>query len=157
MSAFQKLISCYLALSLALAGAVAISPALHLWVEHAGHGPAHAHYGKRTPETPRKQVFAHSYKGFTLPKVDLREVWHMVGHFLASEPAHSPADSEPGHEHHSLSQLLASGLLEQTSDAPSLEVTFFVSIPGAALADEPLLDSRWDAQTATRGPPFRRS
>lgn len=39
----QQLISCLLALGLTLAGWVAISPELHLAIEHGGQGPAHIH------------------------------------------------------------------------------------------------------------------
>jgi hypothetical protein len=79
-----------------------------------------------------------------------------LAHWLAGHAANSSSEDEPGHEHHSLSQLLAGGLLEQTLDFPALEQTVvFIAIP-VLLSNDPLLEENWDAQSASRGPPFRR-
>jgi hypothetical protein len=161
MSNLRKLISCCLALSLAFAGAVAFSPVLHRLIDHGGHGRPHSHYRATRIHAPghreARSTFRHTFNPFGLPQIDLSRLWHKLEHWLAGHAAESPAQDESGHEHHSLSQLLAGGLVEQTIDAPLFEVIFFVSIRGVALAENPLLDSNWDAQTATRGPPFIRS
>ena len=65
-----------------------------------------------------------------------------------------PADSgSPGHEHHSLAQLLACGLIEQSIDPPLFEVG---ALPPPFVPPSPqevLLLPGFDPQTAGRAPP----
>ena len=166
----------YLALCLALAGTVGINPTLHRLIEHGGDGPAHAHSGF-TPASasaaplhqhgdahwhadapaspPPAGLFQHGFESFRLPTVALSRLWHGLTHLFGAKTSSQPAPSEgdPGHEHHSLFQLLASGLVE-----PPLVVEILPSIPLTFasrdfMANTPLVASEWDAQTASRGPP----
>ena len=178
-------VSCYLALSLALGGAVALSPMLHVWMEHGGtatwhthlngwseiaanfHPPVgdHSHAGElMIALTPKRRngLFEHSYEPFQLPNLSaLRHSLHAVLHWLggrvptAREP--SPSGDRPGHQHHSLPQLLAGGAVDQPLDLPLLPLAP-VSVTHRALPTHtPLLVGDWDAQMASRGPPTAQS
>jgi hypothetical protein len=43
MKPWRQILATYVALCVAFAGAVGLSPALHHWVEHGGQGPVHVH------------------------------------------------------------------------------------------------------------------
>lgn len=108
-----------------------------------------------------REVFVHGHESFTLPTIQICRLWHALGHFLAGDAADSSRGSSspdnPGHTHHSLAQLLASGLIEHTIDLPQLDCIFvsftFLCLPASDL----LLEAGWDALTASRGPPSARS
>src|SRR5262245_22749691 len=145
MTRIRQFVSCYLALCLAGGGAVAISPVLHRLIEHGGYGPAHTHsdlalrlairqhlrqhehghshsHNHDSPPLCRPRLFEHSFEPFGLPKLSLARVWHALHHFFeaATLPESSPPERGPGHEHHSLFQLLASGLVDQPLAEPLL-------------------------------------
>lgn len=184
MKRMQQLISCYVVLCLALAGAVGISPLLHQRIEHGGHGPAHIHargmaavpvavhshdHGNgaghvhpadhATEPSRPAGTFVHRHRPQTLAAFQLSRFWRALGQLFPSK-AQSPSQSspeDPGHTHDSLAQLLAGGLVEHACDAPPLECDP-VSFPNRFLpAKVLLLNCAWDAQTASRGPPFFRS
>lgn len=198
-----QLVSCYLALCLVFGGAVALSPILHVWIEHGGKAGPHTHLIMQhevaavsqpqevhpghadapglahilshalelshppSPSSASTQahangLFAHNYEPFRPPNLSaLRHSLHAVFHLLggrapaASEP--SPSGDGPGHQHHSLPQLLAGGLVEQHLDLPLLQPVPVSLTLRALPAHTPLLVNDWDAQTASRGPPSARS
>ncbi len=180
MKRIQQITSCYLVLCLAFAGAIGISPVLHQLIEHGGNGSAHSHrgdasnssstahthdHGRIHPHTHSeratrpKELFAHSYKTFKLPTIPVRKLWHAFGHLLnfPTSSESSPTNGGPGHEHQSLFQLMASGLVDQPLDLPPLSFVPFEFI-FYNLSQPTLVVARdWDAQTATRGPPSSRS
>ncbi len=181
MKRIQQLTSCYLVLCLAFAGAIGISPCLHQLIEHGGNGPAHAHRGDASnfsitahthdhgivhPKilhseraTHPTDLFAHSYKPFELPTIPLHQLWHAFSHLLdVPTPSESSTSNDgPGHGHHSLFQLIASGLVDQPLDLPLPSfVPYEFAFPN--LSQPTFVAARdWDAQTATRGPPSSRS
>ncbi len=55
----QRLISWYLVLCLASAGAIGISPILHQWVEHGGRGTAHTHSARLNEVAEAAHIHAH--------------------------------------------------------------------------------------------------
>ena len=155
-------------LCLALAGAVGLSPYLHQLIEHGGHGALHTHPGNddlvfesstklssiRTTaleQSHPKRTLNRNHRPFRLPVNHLATMVKALGELIngpASETPHGP-----DHEHHSLSQLLASGLLDQHIDFPVLP-HFVPSGSYTFLSpDELLLASIWNAQTPDRGPP----
>jgi hypothetical protein len=119
-------------------------------------GRVHAHGQDQPARRPIRQgLFAHSIRAFETP-----ELLNRVGRFIRDVlcGSASPRDSAPdqdghGHEHHSLAQSLAGGLVETNVDAPLLQanetIVGFVSLPPEAL----LLADQWDAQSASRAPP----
>jgi hypothetical protein len=173
MKRIQPLISLYLALCLAGGGAVALSPTLHRLIEHGGHGDAHTHaailardgrpgevhqhedghWHSHPAERPRRVLlFEHT---FDPPTISLTGIWHRFARFLEAATAEdsAPANEGPGHQHHSLFQLLAAGFVDQPLDAPCL-----LSLPPAHVVCEvppanQFTAFEWDAQTASRGPP----
>lgn len=175
----RRLIACYLALCFAFAGAVGVSPILHRLIEHGGQGPDHthnhfvargtdfesAHQHGDAPlhrHTPAKVVprpaaaLSHSFKPFELPKIPLNGIWRALNHFLAvaSASESSPSKDKPRHEHHSLFQLIVSGLVEQPLDVPILSFVPFEFISRDFVAEAFLAAHDWDAQTASRAPPL---
>ena len=186
MKRFHQLISCYLALGFVFAGAVGLSPVLHQLIEHGGRGPVHTHSGReatanvlavwhndgdgrfhqhllRPPSAEQvrpKKPFTEADK-FELPDIPLSRALLALTRIFESGAAHplesSPSDSAPGHQHHSLPQMLLTGLLDQCSDVPLAEFVFAPAIFLAPPADVLLLASDWDAQTLSRGPPASRS
>ena len=182
MKIWRQLVVSYLALCLAFAGVIGLSPVLHFWIEHGGQGPIHTHSGfvpqvsqsghshdggrfhqhAQTAENPLPTgLFAHSYRSFELPNISLARLCHALCHLLQGVgPAGSQQpfpNDKGGHEHHSLPQMMASGCVDQALDVPLLSFT-----PGALVApDFPaltlFLPSDWNAQTPSRGPPSTRS
>jgi len=180
----QQLVAGYVALCLALAGTVGISPVLHQWIEHAGQGHPHLHIGGQSHSTTavhhhdqgeehahehgqahehysfsgqpaQSGLFVHNVRGIETSQIASR-LWRWIAD--AFDPATTandpPPDSdEPGHEHHSLAQLLASGLVELNLDLPFLDAAFLPVTFGSVPIDALLLPVGWDAQTASRGPP----
>ena len=172
----------YLALSLMFGGLVGIVPALHQLVEHGGRGPLHTHHDALTcrltmalsheegsihsrshfPEPlDHNGLFVHSYAPFRFPSLPLARFWHGLCHFTelnapgASEPSRSK--DGPGHEHHSLAQMMINGLVDQPIDIPLLG-----PLPTSYLSQDfqtnpCFVESLWDAQTAGRGPPSAQS
>ena len=189
MKRVHQLVACFLALSVFLAGLVAVSPALHVVIEHGGQGPAHTHRGgpavassaltlpdpghvhphEHAPvnrsERPvlhaaRLNFFVSNHGAFTFREVPLRRVWEALSSLLEragdlSHPSPDPASDggSPGHEHRSLAQLLACGLIEQTVEAPWFELGFVPCPFVSPAAQEVLLLRPLDAQTAGRAPP----
>lgn len=180
MKRMQQLVSCYLALCLVGGGAVGINPVLHRLIEHGGHGPAHTHIsvapraasteplhqhgnGQLHSHAPARPypagLFEHSYTPPGFPKISLSRLWRGITQLFeaAASPDSAPSKDSPGHEHHSLFQLLASGLVDQPIDVPIL-----ASVPASFVSYEfpattPFVARDWDAQTASRGPPSSRS
>jgi hypothetical protein len=180
MKRIQQIVLCFLALCLASGGAIGLSPVLHRLVEHGGLGAAHIHGGSmpgaaththlrpdgddprhiHLPERLRPaRLFEHSYEPFRLPKFPLTWLWRNVSRLIATETSSPPSSSKdsPRHEHHSLFQLLATGLVDQPIELPLL-----LSVPTVPILNEFPATTRfvardWDAQTATRGPPSVRS
>jgi hypothetical protein len=182
MSLGRQFISCYLALCFAFAGAVGLSPVLHHLIEHGGKGTAHTHVGFTPPavsaghhhhhahshrnshqpaEPHAANWFTHSHKPFEFPKISLSRLGQALKHLLERNPplnsGSSPTDDDPEHEHHSLPQLLASGLIDQHLDSPLVQVAelapTFLNVPCHGV---PAVRD-WDAQSASRAPPFARS
>jgi hypothetical protein len=182
--AVQQFVASYLVLCLALAGAVGISPVLHQLVEHGGHGDAHVHVGTAShPQQPgfvhrhehglehshdaapgqhqvqdsgRPGLFVHSVRGIETSEL-VRRAWQFVESIFDSaveQDDPSPDSDKTDHEHHSLAQLLASGLAESSVDLPLLEAEFGPVIFGLASPDMLVLSVGWNAQTASRGPPL---
>jgi hypothetical protein len=103
--------------------------------------------------------FVSKHRSFSLP---FARLWHGFVHFLehsASVPDGSQdtdsSDNTPGHDHHSLAQLLAAGLLEQNVDAPVLAFDFVLYWSSLPTPEAVILGRRFDAQTAGRAPPSR--
>ncbi|HEY1174359.1 MAG TPA: hypothetical protein VGH19_23540 [Verrucomicrobiae bacterium] len=162
----------YLILCLALAGAVGLSPFLHQLIEHGGHGEWHTHshdVGSKhytfdsaaalaqvdslsQVEKKAKPVFTRNHRPFKLPTAPIVKLVGAMADLLGSPEKNSNPSAE-GHEHHSLAQLLASGLLDQHVDIPV--IPHFVPKGSYQILspDELLLASIWNAQTPDRGPP----
>ena len=176
----QQWIACFLALTFAVAGLIAINPSLHVAIEHGGQGAPHTHFGLASPveanghlhqhgddawhrhevpsvpRIPTPVLFQHSFRPFGLPTISLDRLWQALGWFF-ERPASgrsSPPTEGPGHEHHSLFQLLASGLVDQPLDLPVLPSIPFALVSDTRPANAILIAREWDAQTASRGPPF---
>jgi len=173
----QQILSCYLALCVALASAIGLSPELHVWLEHGGHGQTHTHAGAggkahaHTHARPRSQssstaflpasqkaeiFFAEAYRPFTLPGFDLKTVYAGIGRWFAHAWSHAteaPAKDDSDHDHHSLPQLLMAGLIEGACDAPDL-ICAPPPVASAVTHCKPVGPvSDWNAQTASRAPP----
>jgi hypothetical protein len=157
MRRLRQVLAVYLAVTFVLAGAAGLNPLLHQWLEHGGRDPAHVHHGAGAAQQVRVQGrLARGHAPFTLPKVSaqwLRQLAHRLAHAAeeSREPA-APTDA-PGHEHHSLAQTLASGLVE----APAL-VELSLSVAPGTLRDATRVPARasareLDRQTAGRAPP----
>ena len=174
------MLACYLALCLAFAGLVGVNPALHRLVEHGGQGPAHTHprglahtvpdagwhdhgdgqaHRHAAPDLPARSLFSHKYTPTGEPLLSLRGLWGALKAVAGTSPSSNqpqPAGDE-GHHHHSLAQLLASGLIDQHLDAPVLTGPPISFVVVCCFADSPLLIPDWDAQSASRGPPTSQS
>jgi hypothetical protein len=168
---WQQLLSCCLAFCVAFAGAVGLSPTLHVQVEHGGHGHAHSHAGFHkgagiAAEHPREasrsnmrlaRLFAEKYPQPKLFGLDLREIYRAVGSRIAR--ALQPREDAPndpagdGHAHDSLAQMLLSGAVEGLSDVPPLAgdpTGFMIFTEGYSAV---WAASDFEAQTASRAPP----
>ena len=176
MKCFEKIIAGWLALCFALAGAVSLSPSLHQWVEHGGQGAGHVHYvttggggplavwhhaAATTPPLPLPRphpaVTVRSHAEGSGAGVLFSRLWRAVNKGCTeSSPGSrdpSPTPDQPGHQHHSLPQLLAGGLVDQAIEFPTLAPPPVAVAFEVAAAAPPLPASAWNAQTATRGPP----
>lgn len=179
MKRWQQLLSFFLVLCVAVAGAVGISPKLHVFVEHGGHGAVHTHIGAGGVVYSHEDVCPQGSGVFCLvdasappvgpaklsllePKplklfgLQPRDICRAFGRLIAKAVAYLPAapsNSGAGHTHHSLAQMLISGVVEGAAVAPVLvfapEHFTFVSL----LPDTRLASSGWYAPTASRGPP----
>ena len=182
MKRLHQLISCCLALGFALAGAIGINPVLHQLIEHGGHGPAHTHSAMmasanalsvwhddgdgrlhqhllRPPaptQTRLQRPFAHSHE-FELPAIPVGRLLHAFSQLLetgSSNPAGSvPSDNPAGHQHHSLPQMLLTGLLDQHLEVQPSAFRFAPVVFLAPVAEVLPLARDWDAQTQGRAPP----
>lgn len=170
MRFFRPWIIGYLVLCFAFAGAVGLSPFLHQLIEHGGHGAWHTHRGEgkhlgfaheSVPvelqteatshnEVRQRPVFTRNHRPFKLPTAQFARLTGVMADLLGV-PEHPIGEGE--HEHHSLAQLLANGLLDQHIEIPI--APHFVPSGSYLLlsADELLLASIWNAQTPDRGPP----
>jgi len=116
----------------------------------------------RTPAgTPRVSgVFVHRHESGSR-NVSVVEVWQSVVRLLErglrNPSGAEPSPDGPGHEHHSLAQILASGVVDGPPDVALALVP--PAAPMAASIPEPVsvLVSDWDPLTLGRGPPFLRS
>lgn len=179
MKRLQQLLWCYLALCLAGGSAVSLSPVLHRWVEHGGQAAAHSHFqGTTRPGadaqmhdhgdggrhshasmSPRPTgLFQHRHEPFGLGGISLASLWSKLGQCLEAATAANSTSGEdlPGHEHHGLFELLASGLLDQALDVPLLPLAPSAFITHEFPANTPFVVCEWHASTASRGPPSAR-
>lgn len=129
MKRLRHIVSWYVALCVAFAGVVGISPLLHQVVEHGGRGPAHVHARIARSHTPPVHphhhgpsershdsfvfpfpesspspgsVFVHGHPSFRFPTESLARLWHALGHFISGDPEDpygTPFD--PSHPDHS--------------------------------------------------------
>ena len=182
MSRGRQLIAGFLALCLALAGAVAVNPVLHQWVEHGGRGGAHVHFsggaagdrpashfhdghhhshaaipesgrGSTPASTTQSGLFVPTTRPFELP-AGFGQVWQWVARaFAADSPETEPMGDQPGHEHHSLVQSLAAGTVELHAELPCLGLVQRFFPPIGWHPNTVLREHAWDLQTAGRGPP----
>ena len=125
MKPWRQILAAYVALCVAFAGAVGLSPVLHRWVEHGGEGPAHVH--ARSSATLERTLHPHPH------------------------PHHH--DSPPDHHHNSLAQLLADGWVEFAVDLPPLARPCLRPLFVGTLLPLRPHTPPWDTQTAGRGPP----
>ncbi len=191
---FGQFVSSFLALSFALAGLVAISPTLHVAIEHGGHGPTHTHLGGPTVANSataspahlhlhphplefddatanegftaslRPRLFVSNHQSFSLLRIPVQRWWQAFARLLdptgtaGHESQDTPPDGNgPGHQHHSLPQLMAGGLLDAHIDLPGLPFIGDLAARRSLPSDTLLFVRDWYAQTASRGPPFARS
>jgi hypothetical protein len=180
---WRQIISCYLALCVALAGAVGLSPVLHVMVEHGGHGHAHSHAGfqrsgKVTLEHAHNHPHSHPHSNFhsgsrdqlsrliaekyppqKLFGLELKDVYRAVGGWVAQAFEHlpqAPADNESGsHTHHSLAQMLLNGTVEGVADVPPLVCAPILFRFSDQISSARFSASHFDAQSASRAPPAR--
>jgi hypothetical protein len=163
MTWFRQLVAVYLAVTLAVAGATGLSPWLHQLIEHGGHGAPHVHRGASAAHAVRlKGTQARARHSFALPSFPakwLRQLAHRLAHAAEeTNPPTAPADSPdtPGHQHHSLAQTLANGLVEAPAWAG-----FSLSVAPGIQRDCPRVPvrdsgSELDRQAAGRAPPAAR-
>ncbi len=177
---WQSFIAWSLAVCFALAGAVAIHPALHRWVEHGGSGHDHHHLGAQhahphpdlvlepsvsdslsslggrrgSEQCPSSSRVAADADALTLFGLQPQDLYRAVAQWLARATESAPVpEGESGHTHHSLPQLLASGLVEG-----AVEISPLVFRPESHLWFSSVPESRvvisvFFAPTAGRGPP----
>ena len=162
---WQQILACSLALCFALAGTVAIHPALHRWVEHGGAGHEHNHLGAshshphpHVPSVPfearqslRSPADANALTLFGLQPQDIYRAIARI--FTRASLPGNPPDSDSEHTHHSLPQLLASGLVEGAVEIAPLilqhePLVCFLSVTESRAGVVELF-----APTAGRGPP----
>jgi hypothetical protein len=135
----EQTVSCFLAVCLAFAGAIGLSPSLHTAIEHGGHGTEHTH------------VLRHTHGGtchaHALPAV--RE----AGVFIPATE-HQSGESDEPHRHSSLAQLLLNGFAAAAS--PVIEIgTAFLSFCSLEIRPElsPVFTA-WTFLGAGRAPPL---
>ena len=158
MNRFRQLISGYLAFTIVAAGVVGLSPLLHTWIEHGGHGPHHSHLKplRHAPKAPQRvlarKAFAHSIKPFTIPGLGrFQAALSNCLQRLASK-SRPATDGEPEHEHHSLAQLLANGLIDVSFVGAPL-IPERVSADCIPVCVPPFLLAASNAELPGRGPP----
>jgi hypothetical protein len=149
MRRLAQLLSCHLALCVASTGLVGVSPMLHHLVEHGGRGSVHSHQGRLSHAfvTPRHGHSQAAGDALGRPSPSERPL----------TPAPSSSHEDSGHQHHSLPQLLANGLIEQHHDVPILRFSVVRWLVRARPTHTVLLSPDWNLQTASRGPPRARS
>lgn len=180
MIRLRQLVSCYLALCLLGGGAVELSPVLHHWIEHGGHGTVHSHANAQfvganekpghrhgdglphehaTEPLPSSGFFTHAHEPFGLPKISLGKLWNAAAHLLETTSSRdaAPSENDPGHHHNSIFQLLAAGLIDQAPVPLPLPLAPHAIAVNLPAADERIVIKGWDAQSASRGPPGSRS
>jgi hypothetical protein len=92
---FAQLVACYLALSLAFGGAVALSPILHVWIEHGGKAGPHTHL-----TLPPEVVAASHRQGVQHRHPDALDAAHELWHTRELSHPPSPASvSTQAHGH----------------------------------------------------------
>lgn len=187
MRRLSQIISAYVALCLALAGMVGLSPSLHLLIEHGGLGTPHRHAldsiatgnfhhhadgsshdaDHQAPGIRAKGLgplhigFTPTHQPFELPSIRLPQAGRALLQFLAgasNHPEESPSpDQQSNHHFNSLTQLLSHGLVEVVVDLRPQTWLVTTFIWRTQPAEAFLSDPGWEAQTATRGPPLVRS
>ena len=171
----QQLLSFYLALCVAFAGAVGISPVLHVMVEHGGHGHTHSHAGLKNGNAIAEHAHPHPHpvpesqpaKSARIALPDhspklfgfhLSDVYRAVGGWIAGAvdplPVTPVDENGSSHTHHSLAQMLLSGTVEGVADVPPLVCAPSVFTLSPESSRSSFVASLFDAQTASRGPPF---
>jgi hypothetical protein len=174
----EQLVAWYLALCLALAGVVGLSPALHRLIEHGGHGPAHIHAAGAQRELSHHHGEGHSHEHFvpsssiavqklkhqfthrhefTLATLPVRALLQLASELLASDAADSNSkEKAPSHHHDSLSQLVASGLIDQHFECDLLNAVYCSILASVDAVDARLLVRDLDPQASPRAPPVER-
>ena len=170
MRLIRQLIGAYLALCLAAGGVVATNPFLHRLIEHGGQGAAHTHVGTgghlhrhgdsgwhshESPARPRA-IFEHSYDSSDSLRVAFAILGQLAAQLLEGASESRPTPDEPGHQHHSLFEMLAAGMLEQPFDLPILPSVPAPCVRRDTAAESPFVSPGWNAQTASRAPPAAR-
>ena len=160
-------------LSLALASLAGFRPFWHQLIEHGGQGPWHTHNGYSEPKPlllveadtvllvkahPTVQPAGEAtsklkpHGDFKLPLKPLSQAVHRLAKWFGTDDTATKKNT-PQHEHHSLAQLLAGGLVEQAIDIP-LVLPFTAPFSIRFFGNEALLlESPWDLQSAGRAPP----
>lgn len=111
--------------------------------------------------TEPADVFVSTHLAFSLPSLSAHEFWSALREFLGQISSGEGADPDPSrdgdtpdHAHHSLSQLMADGLIDHSDDAPLFQV-YFLKLDHLALPvpSDPRIVRQFDTQTAGRAPP----
>lgn len=148
----------YLVLCLVLAGAVGLSPLLHVWLEHGGVGAAHVHWSGVAahseppyPHPDYRKLLVNHGDAFDLP--DLRTLGRLLALFVpGNEHDHSKQRSQ--HEHQSLAQLMLSGLVEQPLPDSHFEIYLGSCVAERLSFHTFCAANPFDLQSAGRAPPF---
>lgn len=181
MRSVRQCVGWYLVLCLLGGAAVGFSPLLHHWVEHGGVGDRHSHalgwpgelerhphshhHGdgdwhhhdkpEVAPPSEDAAAFVQPHHPFHWPKISLEPLRRAVAALFprADTDPNSDASGDGHHEHQSIFQLLAQGLVDQTPSVdPVLEgASAIICIQASWPA--PVFSDRWEAQSASRGPP----
>lgn len=113
------------------------------------------------PRTETSGVFVSTHRAFSLPSLSADEIWSAVRGFLGPLTSGDDATPDPSqdgdssnHAHHSLSQLMADGLIDHDAAVPEFQFHFFrldhLALPAPS---DPRIIRRFETQTAGRAPP----
>jgi hypothetical protein len=166
----QRMTAGFLALCLVAAGFVGLSPSLHRLAEHGGKGAAHTHRhgttlwhdhgdGQRhldrtsadfVAAVPQTKT-AHILQSHPFGRLPLRQMFAWL--MERWNPCADSSEADRDHEHRSLAQSLADGLVDQGAvwDFPLPPKISFP--PDASFFSGFLPQPDWSAQSASRAPP----
>jgi hypothetical protein len=179
MKLLRQWMGWYLVLCLAGGAAVGFSPVLHQIIEHAGVGLRHSHPhalpGSRVEsraqdrglgnghahnhvpsQAGRGRIAIQPHGHFHWPKLSL-DPWRRMVAALLDEGSEAPVPEQgTDHEHHSIFQLLAQGVVDQNPEAFPVLRAPLCPILSPSVSPEHIFYGTWEAQFAPRGPPFVR-